>query len=183
MEDAGIIALFWARDQQAIRETEQKYGGRLYRLAVRILEDRQDAEESVSDTYWRAWNTMPPTRPGCLFAYLAKLCRCSALDKLDWNRARKRQAQIVELSAELESTLAAPEDRTLELAELGRLLNCFLEGLSGEKRAIFLRRYWFGDSVGEIADRFGMGESRVKTMLFRLRRSLRDFLKREGALL
>lgn len=181
MEDDKIIDLFWTRDQTAIQETSTKYGGRLQRLAMKILFSREDAEESVSDTYLSAWNTIPPQRPTYFYAFLAKLCRFSAYGKLDWKTAQKRQMEVVELTQELETcipdTLA---QSTFDGRELGELLNLFLETLTEEKRLIFLRRYWFEDSVKEIARRYGIGESKVKTTLLRTRTSLRNFLEKEG---
>lgn len=181
MEDAKIIDLFWARDEQAIVQTQQAYGGRLLSLAERILHNREDAEESVSDTYMKAWETIPPQRPVFFFAYLAKLCRNFALGRLDWQNAAKRKAEVVSLSDELQLCIpGADMEKTLESAELGQLLNRFLEGLSRDNRVIFLRRYWYADSVEEIANRYGMSQSKVKTQLMRLRARLRVFLEQEG---
>ena len=179
MEDAAIIALFFARDEDALRQTADKYGGALMALARRILRDAEDAEECVSDTWLTAWNTIPPQNPAHLYAYLAKICRFSAFGRLDKAHAQKRTATVVSLSAELEGCLPAGLP-TEDEAELGRLLNGFLSGLDGEKRRIFLRRYWFGDSVREIAARYRITESKVKVTLFRLRGQLKTFLEKEG---
>lgn len=181
MEDEGIISLFWKRDEEAIRQTDLRYGKRLEGLSYSILRNQEDAKESVNDTYWKAWDTIPPQRPAYFFAYLAKICRYLSMGKLDWNLAQKRKAPIVELTAELE--LCVPDRQAESLAQersLKESLNRFLEGLSKEKRCIFLRRYWFGDSIGEIARRYGIGESKVKTTLFRLRNRLRQHLQKEG---
>lgn len=181
MEDKAIIALFWKRDQEAIRQTDLQYGQRLQRLSHSILNNQEDAKETVNDTYWKAWDTIPPQRPNYFFAYLAKICRYLSLGKLDWNRAKKRNAPMVELTEEL--ALCIPdqkEEGRIQERSLKESLNRFLEGLSKEKRCIFLRRYWFGDSVKEIAQRYGMGESKVKTTLFRVRGQLRQYLQKEG---
>lgn len=181
MEDAQIIELYWARNEQAIRETDAAYGGKLHRLAERIVESREDAEESVSDTYLKTWQTIPPTRPSYFFAYLAKLCRNFAFGKLDWNNAAKRQGDIVSLTAELE--LCIPDSRLeirMEGEELGRMLDDFLAGLNRESRMIFVRRYWYTDSIAQIAARYGISESKVKTRLHRTRAKLYDYLKKEG---
>lgn len=181
MEDARIIELYWARDEQAIRETDRAYGGKLHRLADRIVQCREDAQECVSDTYLKAWDTIPPTRPQYLFAYLAKICRNFALGRLDWNNAAKRKADVISLTAELE--LCVPDDRTgsrPEAEELGTVLNRFLADQSKESRMIFLRRYWHGDAIADIAARYGISESKVKTRLHRTRSKLYEYLKKEG---
>lgn len=181
MEDVQIIDLYWARDTQAISATEEKYGGKLQHIAEHIVYVREDAQECVNDTYLGAWNTMPPRRPSCLFAYLAKICRNLACNRLDWKNAKKRRADVVELTEELALCIPNPqEERRRESEEIGAALSAFLRGLAEEKRLVFMRRYWFADSVKEIAQRYGIGESKVKTMLFRTRKELRDHLESEG---
>lgn len=181
LEDAQIIQHFWERDQTALHETEQKYNAQLQRLAMRILGNHEDAQECVNDTYLQAWRTIPPQRPEHLFAYLAKLCRFNAFGKLDWQNAKKRKAEIVELTAEMECCIPnTGEAQRLEDAEIGRLLNSFLKKLPKESRLIFLRRYWYADSILEIAQRYGISESKVKTNLFRTRNKLRTYLESEG---
>ena len=181
MEDGAILDLYFARDEEAIRQTEAAHGHKLYTLAYGILAIREDAEESVSDTYLKAWESIPPTRPTYFYAYLAKICRFICFGKLDWKNAAKRKAEVVELTAEME--LCIPDlsrERQLEAQELGRLLNEFLGTLNEESRKIFMRRYWYADSVLEIAQRYRIGESKVKTRLFRTRNQLREFLEKEG---
>lgn len=181
MEDKQIVDLFFRRDEEAIRQTEAAHGPRLYALSYRILQSREDAEESVSDTYLKAWESIPPTRPVFLYAYLAKICRFVSFGRLDWRNAAKRKAEVVELTAEME--LCIPDLRQeskLETRELGRLLNQFLGTLSEENRHVFMRRYWFADSIAEIAQQTGLGESNVKTRLYRTRNALRSFLEKEG---
>lgn len=181
MEDAKIIELFWARKEAAIAETAAAYGSRLQRLSVNIVESYEDAKECVNDTYLKAWNTIPPQRPTYFFAYLAKICRYLSFGKLDKMNAKKRKAEIVELSAEME--LCIPDKRMedkLEGEEIGRLLNRFLGNLSEENRLLFMRRYWYTDSIQEIADRFGFTESKVKVSLHRTRTKLRNYLESEG---
>lgn len=181
MEDEVIIELFWARDEMAIKNTALKFGGKLHQLAMKILYNHEDAEESVNDTYLTAWNTIPPKRPAYLFAYLAKICRLTAYGKLDWKTAKKRQAEIVELTAEMESCIPdASVETNAAGEEIGRLLNIFLAGLSEEKRLIFMRRYWFGDSISDISKRYGIGASKVKVSLLRTRNALKIFLEKEG---
>ena len=181
MTDSQIIALFWDRNEDAIRETDAAYGRRLYAISNQILCQRQEAEESVSDTYMKAWETMPPQRPLYFFAYLAKICRNFSLARLQWNSAAKRSAEIISLTQEM--TECIPDrsmEQRLEREALGQLLNRFLEGLSRDNRLIFLRRYWYADSVREIADRYGITESKVKTQLHRTRKKLQLFLEKEG---
>ena len=184
MEDKEIIQLYWDRQEQAIRETEAKYGGKLDALAYRIVNTHEDSQECVNDTYFTAWNTMPPQWPEFLFAYLAKICRNASLGRLDWLNAAKRKAEVVTLTREMELCIPdRSQDRHLEGKELGELLNRFLGTISRENRMIFLRRYWFADSIQEIAGRYGMSQSKVKTSLHRTRTKLSAFLAKEGVAL
>lgn len=181
MEDAKIIDLYFARSEEAICQTDAAYGKRLFSLADRILRNAQDSEESVSDTYLKTWETIPPKRPAYFYAYLAKICRSFALGKLDWKTAAKRKADVVSLTDEM--ALCIPDQRKeaeMSGKEIGRAMNGFLENLSQESRVIFLRRYWFCDSIAEIAERYGISESKVKMRLHRTRKQLADFLNKEG---
>ena len=181
MEDGKILELFYARSEQAIRETEAKYGDYCYSVAIHILENRQDAQECVSDTYLRAWDTIPPTRPVHFFAYLAKLCRHFAFGRLDWNNAAKRKAEVIALTREMEECIPAawqgtgPGD-----GQVSELVGSFLREQTQENRMIFVRRYWYGDSAGEIARRYGITESAVLMRLSRTRSKLASYLKQEG---
>ena len=181
MEDSKILELYWSRDEQAIAETRASYGVPLLALANRILSSREDSEETVSDTYLRAWQTIPPERPKNFLAFLRRICRNLAFDRLDWNRAAKRNAEVVALTDEME--LCIPDtsrDRELEAKELGRVLNAFLESLPKETRMIFLRRYWHVDTIAEIAQRYGITQSKVKMQLSRTRAKLCTYLEQEG---
>ena len=181
MEDANIIELYFARNEDAIQQTDAAYGRKLYCLADRILHDPQDSEESVSDTYMKAWETIPPKRPAYFYAYLAKICRFFALGKLDWKAAAKRKAEVVSLTDEM--TLCIPDrkrEAEMEAKEIGRAMNVFLGNLNQESRVIFLRRYWFCDTIAEIAGRYGISESKVKMRLHRTRTQLAEFLSKEG---
>lgn len=181
MEDAMIIELFWARSEEAIRETDRSYGRKLHTLAEQIAQNFEDAQESVSDTYMKTWNTIPPQRPSYFYAFLAKICRNASLDRLDWNNAVRRRADIVSLSAEMEQCIPdRRNDERLEARELGGLLTRFLDSLSRENRLIFMRRYWYADPIEQIASRYGISQSKVKTQLFRTRAKLRIFLEKEG---
>ena len=181
MTDSQIIALFWERNEDAIRETDAAYGRKLYAVSDKILRSAQDAEESVSDTYMRAWDTIPPQRPNYFFAYLAKICRNCSLSRLQWNSAAKRNAEVVSLTQEMENCIPDRSyERKLEGEEIGRVLNAFLDSISLESRLIFMRRYWYTDSIAEIAARYSISEGKVKTQLHRTRNKLQLFLAKEG---
>ena len=181
MDDKKIIDLYFQRDETAIMETDKSYGRKLHSISEHILRNYHDAQECVNDTYYRSWNSIPPQIPKYLFAYLASICRLLSLNKLDWNTALKRNAEIISLTHELE--LCIPDkimDSKFESRELRRILNSFLGTLTAESRAVFLRRYWYADSVSEIADHFGYSESKVKMQLSRTRKKLKNYLAKEG---
>ena len=181
MEDKQIISLFLARNEDAIRHTDDTYGRRLFHLADNIVKNDQDAEESVSDTYMKAWDTIPPQQPNHFFAYLARICRNFALGKLDWKNAAKRKAEVVSLTQEMESCIPdTSRDTELDAKELGKILNAFLRTLTLENRMVFMRRYWYVDTVAEIAARYGISESAVITRLSRTRAKMRAYLEKEG---
>lgn len=181
MDDQEIIKLYFKRSEEAIVQTDQRYGRRLFVLADRIVHNAEDAEESVSDTYLKVWQTIPPQSPSRFFAYLAKICRNFALGRLDWRSAQKRKAEVVSLTEEM--ALCIPDSRReaeLSNRELGQLMNAFLGSLTQENRMAFLRRYWYVDTVAEIAARYGITENAVNTRLHRTREKLREYLQREG---
>lgn len=181
MEDKEIVELFHQRNEQGLKAASEKYGAGLLRLARRLLGSREDAEESLNDTLLRAWNTIPPARPTRLGAYLMKICRFVAFERLEHRSARKRSAELVELTAEMELCIPDPasaEERSDD--ELSQLLDDFLASLPKEQRIIFLRRYWFADSIAEIALRLGVSESKVKTTLHRTRNRLKKHLTGKG---
>lgn len=181
MEDEKIIDLYFARDEQAIQHTDALYGKKLWTLANRILFNRQDSEESVSDTYMKAWTTIPPSRPVHFYAYLAKICRFIALGKLDWSNAAKRKADIVSLTEEMERCIPdRKRSMEAESRDIGRAIAQFLESIPQESRLIFMRRYWFCDSIAEVAQRYGISESKVKMRLHRTRNQLAEYLNKEG---
>lgn len=179
MEDNEILTLLFERKEQGLAELEQKYGRRLKQLAGCMISE-EDAEECVNDTYLAVWNSIPPKRPEYLFAYTAKICRNLALNKIEWSRAVKRDAVVVELSAELMQCIP---DNAFSGDETGlrELMIRFLKEVPEEKRKLFLRRYWYGESVKKLAEAFGYRESKVKSMLFRLRKQLWNELKKEDA--
>ena len=181
MTDSQIVAMFWERSEYAIRQTDAVYGRRLFAASDKILHSRQDAEESVNDTYLKAWETIPPQRPNYFYAYLAKICRNFSLSRLQWNSAAKRNAHVVGLTKELEQCIPdTSHDTQMDSEEIGRVLNQFLGSLSLENRLIFMRRYWYADSIQEIADRYHISQSKVKTQLHRTRKKLQIYLQKEG---
>ena len=182
MEDGQIIDLYWNRDQRAIQETDGKYGKLLHGIAWNLLHSREDAEECVNDTYLRAWEAIPPTRPGAFRTWLGHITRNLSLDRWKRLRAEKRGGGAELLLGELEECLPAPAgpEGIAEERELAAALSGFLQGLTREGRAIFLRRYWYGQSVAEVAAALGCGEGKVKSSLFRSRKALREYLEKEG---
>jgi len=181
VEDAKIIELFFKRQEEAIRETDAAYGRRLFGLANNILRSFEDSEECVNDTYLRTWDAIPPQKPKHLFGFLAAICRNLSLNRLDWKSAAKRKAEVVTLTEEMAMCIPdASQLRQLEGKELGKLLNAFLAGLPQQSRMIFLRRYWFADTISQIATRYDISESKVKMQLSRTREKLRVYLEKEG---
>lgn len=181
MDDSKIIELFFARNEDAIKHTDDTYGRRLFRLADNIVHNDQDAEESVNDTYMKAWDTIPPQRPEHFFAYIAKICRNFALKRIDWQKAKKRNAEVVSLTQEMENCIPDTyRDREADARELGRVLDAFLRTLTPENQMVFLRRYWYVDTIAEIAVRYGISESAVQMRLNRTRSKLAMYLAKEG---
>ena len=181
MEDAQIVTLFLERNESAISETAAKYGQRLRSLSFGIVQNRETAEECENDTYLEAWKRIPPHEPRkYLYAFLARITRHLALNRIREAKSQKRHAFLTDLSAELEQCLPSGEDPQLDQLALKEALNGFLATLSVEKRNIFLRRYWFLDSIERISEGFGISQSKVKTTLFRCRKGLKSYLEQEG---
>ena len=183
MDDLEIIGLYWARDQLAITESEKKYGGLCGGIAMNILRSREDAEECVNDTWLRAWNAMPPQRPNVLSAFFGKLTRNLSLDRWRHIRAAKRGGSQVEVALhELEDCLPDHRrpDEELEAGETAALISDFLRRQSREDRALFIRRYFHLEPLGELAERFGMSLGQVKSRLHRMRGRLKIELEKEG---
>ena len=183
MDDANIVALYWARDERAIAESTAKYGAYCLAIARNILGDRQDAEESVNDTWAGAWRSIPPQRPVRLGAFLGAITRKLALRRLRDRCAEKRGGGEAALALEeLQECLGTESDaeRKLEQKELAAVIDAFLDGLNAQERRVFVCRYWYLDSVADIASRFGFSQSKVKSMLFRTRGKLRERLQKEG---
>ncbi|HIZ55288.1 MAG TPA: RNA polymerase sigma factor [Firmicutes bacterium] len=186
MDDNRIVELYLLRDETAIKQTTEKFGSRLHSLAYGIVNDQQTAEECENDTYMEAWNTIPPHEPrSYLYAFLARITRHISLNCCR-NRSRlKRSAFICELSSEIEQCIPAPDDVECRIDDmtLRKAINGFLSKLDEEKRNIFIRRYWYLDSIDDISNRFTLSESKVKTTLYRCRNQLREYLEKEGYVL
>ena len=181
MEDYQIVDLYWARSEHAIRETDEKYGRLLQSISYSLLSSREDAEECVNDTYMEAWQRMPEDRPIYLGAYLSKIIRCLSVDRFRATHRQKRggMGQILEELTECIPGGESPQE-AYENRELARVINGFLEELDEEKRRMFVRRYFYSDSVDAIANRLKVSASKVKTTLFRLRGELKRRLEEEG---
>lgn len=183
MHDSQIVDFYLRREEAAISYTSEKYGSRLYSLAYGIVNDSQTAEECENDTYYEAWNAIPPHEPRTyLYPFLARIARHISLNICRDRKRLKRSMHIVELSEEMEQCIPAPNDTECMIGEmeLKKAINQFLSSISEEKRNIFLRRYWFLDSIETISKRYGISESKVKTTLFRCRSQFRHFLSEEG---
>ena len=184
MDDKEILDLYWSRSERAISETAGKYGAYCYTIANNILSSREDAEESVNDTYLAAWNAMPPKRPSCLPAFLGKITRYISLDRWKQRSRLKRGGGEVTLCLEeLEGCLSGKESLEEDLIRKETLasINRFLEALPETERKVFLCRYWYLDPVAQIAERFGFSQSKVHSMLHRTRTKLSKHLKKEEA--
>lgn len=184
MEDEAILDLFFQRAEQAISETQKKYGAYCAAIVRNILSNPEDCEECLNDVYWRLWNQIPPNRPARFQAFLGTVARNTALDRYRGLHAEKRGGAAAELAISELQECAAPgslED-TLEERRLVALLNRFLAELPREARIIFVKRYWYLSSVREIAEQMGMSEGKVKMTLYRTRKKLKSRMKEENYL-
>lgn len=183
MNDAEIIELYFDRNEQAIVNTQEKYGKYCYSIAFNILYDNEDTEECVNDTWLRAWNVIPPQKPGRMQLFLGTITRNLAFDRYKRNRAQKRGGGNIELALE-ELTECLPSEDTIEdltiAKELEQSIHHFLESLPEKECNVFLRRYWYVEDYQSIADRYHMKLNTVKTILFRIRGKLKAFLEEEG---
>ncbi len=183
MEDERIVQLYLERDESAIRFSCEKYGSRLRALSYGITSDAQTAEECENDAYLEAWKLIPPNEPrSYLYAFLARIVRHVSIDRCRERASLKRGGYVVELSEEMETCLPLSDDMesTVEAKELGRAIGGYLHTIPREKRVIFVRRYFYLDSVAEIGWRCAVSESKVKSSLFRTRNELREYLLKEG---
>ena len=186
MEDGAIVALYWERNESALKETSDKYGRYLMKIAWNILTSREDAEESVNDTYLHAWNAMPPHRPQVLSTFLGRITRHLSIDLYRKKHSAKRGGSEYALSLdELSDCVSgggSPEE-TLDLQELAGHINQFLRGLTPEARKLFVCRYYYFDPLADAAAALGMTESKAKTLLFRTRQKLKEYLEKEDYVL
>ena len=182
MEDTAIIELFFARSESAVDELSRKYGWSCRRLAYNLLGSPEDAEECVNDAWLGVWNTIPPRRPESLYGYVCRIVRNLAITRYHANTAKKRDSRHDEVLEELAYCL--PSGSTVEdevdARETGRLINVFLGKLDNRNRIIFMRRYWYGDSIEDIAAMIGVSAHYVSVRLSRIRGRLRKYLREEG---
>lgn len=183
MDDVLIVQLLWQRLERGITEMTKKFGKRLYRTAMNILGVHEDAEESVNDTYLAVWNAVPPKQPDPLAGFVYQTGRHIALDRLRYLTAERRDGRYdVSIDELAECIPSGALEETAEARELGRAINRFLASLNTDNRCIFLRRYWYGDSVRDIARDFEMRPNSATVRLGRLRMQLREYLLKEGYL-
>ena len=183
MQDEMIVSLYWQRDENAISETERKYGRYLTKIAHNILSDWEDSKETVNATYLQAWNSMPTHKPSILSTYLGKITRQLSIDVFRTRNREKRKSSEYAISlSELEDCVSGSETtgQSVELKMLGEAINAYLRTLPAEARNTFVGRYYFADSIREVADYYGVSEQKVKSMLYRTRQGLKKYLEKEG---
>lgn len=183
MNDAQIVELYWQRDESAVTVTQEKYNTYLLKIAYNILNNHEDSEESVNDTYLAAWNSIPPQKPAVLSTYLGKLTRRISISLFRRKNADKRQGGEFALSfSEMEDVMEGnmEPEKEIEAQILGELLNKFLRSLKSDERRTFIGRYYYMDPLKEVAAYCGMSEGKAKTMLFRTRMKLKEYLRKEG---
>ena len=182
MEDVKIIDLFFGRSEQAIAALSEKYGDLCHKVSYNILRDELDAEECVNDAYLGVWNTIPPQNPNPLITYLCRIVRNLSVKRYHYNTAQKRNSYYDAALEELENCIPAATtvEAELEAKELALILDEFLDTLDQENRVMFMRRYWFSESVSDIASLFSMNSHTVTVKLSRIRDKLRNYLTERG---
>ncbi len=183
MQDAEIVELYWNREESAITETQNKYGRYLAKIAYNVLADFEDSKESVNDTYLAAWNSIPPHRPNVLSVYLGKLTRRISIDIFRKRNREKRKASEYALSLDELSeciSLGDGPEEVLDSKLLADAINKFLRNISEDARNAFIGRYYFLDPLKTVAGYCGMSEAKAKSLLFRTRCGLKEYLKKEG---
>ena len=181
MDDLRIIELYFERNELAIKETDAKYGKLCHGIAYNVLQNHEDSEECVNDTYIGVWNAIPPTRPNNFMSFVCKIARNLSLKRLEFINRKKRRAEVLLSLDELAAVL--PDERYapgVSDEDVGKLIGKFLRTQKEEVRNVFIRKYFFFDSIADIAERFGFSESKVKNMLFYTRNKLKDHLINEG---
>ena len=180
MEDVSIIELLQKRDQSAINELRQKYERLCTYIAGNVLSQHEDVEECVNSACYEIWDSIPPAKPNDLKSYLCSVVRNIAINRLEYNSAAKRDSRYTVSLDEISECVPADADDKITLSELADAISRFLRTQDELQRRVFVRRYTYGDSVAEIAKRFSLNESTVSTYLFRTRKKLKVFLKKEG---
>ena len=181
MNDLSIIELYFARDEEAIKQTDMKYGKLCHRVAYNILYNNEDSEECVNDTYIGVWNAIPPTRPNNFMAFVCKITRNLSLKRLEaMSRQKRSQAILISLDELAEVLSDESIANGVSDEDIGKLISDFLRNEKSEIRDVFIRKYYFFDSIGDIARRYDFTESKVKNMLHHTRTKLKDFLIKEG---
>lgn len=180
MQDKDIVELFFQKDEKGILEVEKSYGAYCYSIISNILKNSEDIKECLNDTYNELWNSVPPAKPVSLKAYIGKVARNTALNKLTHNKALKRNGEFDILLSELADCAdCANIENEVQARDVVHRIGTFLQGEPEEIRRIFIRRYWYGDSIKKIAMYFSLSESKVKSILFRTRNKLKLYLKKE----
>ncbi len=183
MTDERIVQLYWDRDESAVAETQTKYGRYLTKIAYNILADREDSLESVNDTYMYAWKSIPPHRPNVLSSYLAKITRRVSIDILrKKNRDKRIPSEYTFSLSELDDCISSngTTEQQIEAEELGKTINSYLKTISPEARRLFIGRYFYLDSLKDVAKYCDMSETKAKSMLYRTRCGLKSYLEKEG---
>ncbi len=182
MDDSKIIELYWARDEMAISESKAKYNPALMRISLNILSSHEDSEECVSDTYIKAWDTIPPHKPFSLFAYLGRITRNISINMWHRKNVQKRNSSCDVLLSELSECIPHNEttESIVETNELSHIISVWLHSLPKSDRVLFVRRYWYGDSVDKLSEELSQSRNAVSGRLFRMRKKLRTLLEKEG---
>ena len=182
MDDKRIIELLWQRDEAGLEATKQKYARICYSVAYNILGDPRDIEEAVNDTYLGVWDSIPPHRPDILSSFIMRITRNVSLKIFRRRTAEKRQSNTGESIEELGECIPHPTsvESAVETKELAAYIDSFLRSLKETERIAFVRRYWFCDSIAEVAKRMGASEGRIKMQLCRTRQKLKEYLEKEG---
>ncbi len=180
MEDQKIIMLYWERNEDAIRQTDAKYGKYCYTIAYNILHSREDSDECVNDTWNSAWNTMPPEKPTKLQCFLARITRNIAIDRYRFDRAQKRSGEVDEPIDEYWECIPNGDASIEDEFVLKQAINGFLASLDVKTRVIFMRRYWYSMSVKDIASSMKLSQNHISVILHRTRRKFKDYLTKEG---
>lgn len=184
MEDRAIVELYWAREERAISETDIKYGRMLTGISYSLLSSHEDSEECLNDTYVAAWNSMPSARPDYLGAFLSKIIRRLSVDRWRRDHRQKRDGGVEALLDELAECIPDANTVTSEYdnSRLREILNGFVRALPPEKQAAFIRRYFYSEPLEKIAEALGITESKLKSMLYRIREELKEILEKEALL-